>query len=105
MNKQLKSKWVKALRSGKYRQGLGTLKQRNDTSHRPEYCCLGVLRELMPVEYQGLSSTANGGGGTLRKSQLRLADISYKVQNKLVNMNDGFHNSFTEIADYIEQKL
>ena len=56
MNKQLKSKWIKALRSGKYKQGFGRLKQRNDTNHRPEYCCLGVLRELMPVEYQELSS-------------------------------------------------
>jgi len=102
MNKQLKSKWVKALRSGKYRQGFGTLKKRHDINHRTVYCCLGVLRELMPAPYQKLESK---NGGTLSKGQLTVADISYKVQNRLVNMNDGFHNSFTEIADYIEQKL
>ena len=102
MNKQLKSKWIKALRSGKYKQGFGRLKQRNDTNHRPEYCCLGVLRELMPVEYQELSSRS---ALTLHKSQLRLADVSYKVQDTLVSMNDSWHNTFNEIADYIEQKL
>ena len=105
MNKQLKSKWVKALRSGKYKQGFGMLKQRSDTAHRPEYCCLGVLRELMPVAYQETSSTNNGGGCTLHKSQLQLADISYKVQDNLVSMNDSCRSTFNDIADYIEEKL
>lgn len=105
MDKKLKSKWVKALRSGKYKQGFGMLKQRNDTAHRLVYCCLGVLRELMPVEYQKLSSTNNGGGCTLHKSQLQLADISYKVQDTLVSKNDSYRSTFNDIADYIEEKL
>jgi hypothetical protein len=42
MKKDIASKWVKALRSGKFKQGRVLLKNRNK-----EYCCLGVLCEIM----------------------------------------------------------
>lgn len=38
-------KWVKALRSGKFKQGRGTLKQYNSKGVA-QHCCLGVLCEL-----------------------------------------------------------
>lgn len=38
-------KWVKALRSGKFKQGTGILKQFNSKGEA-EHCCLGVLCEL-----------------------------------------------------------
>ncbi len=38
-------KWVKALRSGKYKQGQGLLKQK-DHNNVIRHCCLGVLCEL-----------------------------------------------------------
>lgn len=38
-------KWVKALISGKYKQGTGTLKQYNRKGEA-QHCCLGVLCEL-----------------------------------------------------------
>ena len=38
-------KWIKALRSGKYKQGKGYLKQFN-SKNEPRHCCLGVLCEL-----------------------------------------------------------
>lgn len=38
-------KWVKALRSGKYKQGTETLKQYNSNGEA-KHCCLGVLCEL-----------------------------------------------------------
>ena len=41
MKKNIMEKWVKALRSGKYKQGKGYLNRYNDT-----FCCLGVLCEL-----------------------------------------------------------
>lgn len=40
MNKEIKEKWVAALRSGDYKQGHGGL------SRNREYCCLGVLCDL-----------------------------------------------------------
>lgn len=45
MKQNIMKKWVKALRSGKFKQGTGTLKQYNSKG-QVKYCCLGVLCEL-----------------------------------------------------------
>ena len=45
MNKKVMKKWVKALLSGKYKQGQGLLKQ-TDHKNAIRHCCLGVLCEL-----------------------------------------------------------
>lgn len=45
MKQNIMKKWVKALRSGKFKQGTGTLKQYN-SKRQVKYCCLGVLCEL-----------------------------------------------------------
>ncbi|NBP02395.1 MAG: hypothetical protein EBU90_20210 [Proteobacteria bacterium] len=45
MRKIIAKKWVKALRSGKYKQGKGYLKQFT-SKNEPRHCCLGVLCEL-----------------------------------------------------------
>ena len=45
MRKEVMKKWVKALRSGKFKQGTGTLKQ-FDSKGNAQHCCLGVLCEL-----------------------------------------------------------
>lgn len=42
-------KWVKALRSGKFKQGAGNLKQYNSRGVA-QHCCLGVLCELYNQE-------------------------------------------------------
>jgi hypothetical protein len=49
MHKNIMEKWVKALRSGKYRKGRGVLCEvkKNGTKN---YCCLGVLCELYMEE-------------------------------------------------------
>lgn len=49
MRKEVMTKWVKALRSGKFKQGAGTLKQYNSKG-QPQHCCLGVLCELYNSE-------------------------------------------------------
>jgi hypothetical protein len=48
MNKRIKKLWIKALRSGKYRQGYRQLKRGrgNDAA----FCCLGVLCEVAKQE-------------------------------------------------------
>ena len=46
MKKEVAKKWVKALRSGKYNQGDGCLKQTNIKKNKTYHCCLGVLCEL-----------------------------------------------------------
>lgn len=45
MNKEVKEKWVAALTSGEYKQGVGQLKTPDN-----RYCCLGVLTELYRKE-------------------------------------------------------
>lgn len=44
MNKAIKNRWIKALRSGKYTQGPQVLKLIKDNGTK--HCCLGVLCEL-----------------------------------------------------------
>jgi hypothetical protein len=47
-----KTKWIEALKSGKYKKGKGVLNKRNN-----EYCCLGILVEienLSKKEYNGI---------------------------------------------------
>ena len=44
MKKNIAKRWVKALRSGKYKQGQCLLKQVEEG--QVKYCCLGVLCEL-----------------------------------------------------------
>jgi hypothetical protein len=49
MRKEVMKKWIKALRSGKFKQGQGTLKQYN-SKRQARHCCLGVLCELYNEE-------------------------------------------------------
>lgn len=49
MKQNIMKKWVKALRSGKYKQGKHTLKQYNSKG-QAQHCCLGVLCELYNQE-------------------------------------------------------
>lgn len=49
MKQNIMKKWIKALRSGKYKQGTGTLKQ-YDSKGNAQHCCLGVLCELYNQE-------------------------------------------------------
>ena len=48
MNKTIAMKWVKALRSGKYKQGQGALCE--VTTKGTKHCCLGVLTDLYQKE-------------------------------------------------------
>jgi hypothetical protein len=51
MNERIKKLWVEALRSGKYKQGRGKL--RNESN---EFCCLGVLCNLHAQEHPDIAA-------------------------------------------------
>ena len=55
MNPQIKTRWITALLSGKYKQGKEVLRRKNNT-----FCCLGVLCDLYIKE--------NGGEWKMRKN-------------------------------------
>jgi hypothetical protein len=128
MNPEIKAEWLAALRSGEYQQGRGRL--RHDYGDQPEFCCLGVLCDLlvkrMPdgfkwkeVEGDGLyiSAKEDSRSSSLPKSAMaasginhRLVDIGCTVEFDgrnaacLTELNDA-GMPFPEIADIIEKHL
>lgn len=100
MNKELKAKWVAALRSGKYGQCQGVLRDFDG------YCCLGVLREIIAPR----STDSDDDWAALSHDMSEMAGLRrYGIgpnneQETLAAMNDE-GKSFDEIADYIEKHL
>jgi hypothetical protein len=109
MKKDIKEKWIKALRSGKYSQATNRLRCGNS------FCCLGVLCDVVDpslwtdyrddplyysFKYKDDLSTL-GVPGTLKE------DIGLKPTDALTlaNLNDIKGFSFLEIADYIEKNI
>lgn len=82
LKKSDKKKWVKALRSGEYIQGNGTL------FYDDKYCCLGVAEKVCHF-----------------KRLLTGDHIPKVVQFKLIDFNDKDKRSFNWIAYYIERYL
>lgn len=123
MNKRIKNKWIKALRSGKYKQATGALKK-VDEKGKETYCCLGVLCDV--IDSKGWTKTMGDRQGFLRrdntgllpKKVLRLIKlktdsvdegnmrVNYKKQScTLTSLNDIKHLSFKKIASIIEEQL
>lgn len=126
MDKELKSKWVAALRSGNFQQGTGRLLRDG------KYCCLGVLCSVAGAQWgdwpddagerrwaDDLVPLADGvllsdeENSELNAEALRRFGIAGDTESRLIAMNDGqklhevqFHeHSFHEIADWIEANL
>lgn len=94
MDKKLRSKWLKALRSGKFKQAKKTLYDKETGG----YCCLGVLcsingsKETLNSDNKGLGMYGGSCG------------INEDQRCHLANMNDNGKN-FKQIADYIEDHI
>lgn len=105
MNREIGTKWVSALRSGKYKQGKGVLHDADSSS----FCCLGVLCEVMGVEQIDIDSPAVAYGHRSNVTMpgadvLRRAGLSMDQARRLAHFNDNRGRSFHEIADYIERE-
>lgn len=110
MDAKLKAKWVRALRSGKYRQARKILRAEDGS-----LCCLGVLCKVAKLRI------AVDGSGVYEGA----AFVGYRPIYELVGGDDGSdarelsmrndgHRSYTtggepwsfeQIADYIEANL
>lgn len=118
MDKELKAKWVAALRSGEYQQAQGVL------CNGSAFCCLGVLSKVAAFpEYNGQhflvpeeDEEGNCTGDAELSDDEELPDfilerigMRSQDQEHLALMNDGDGNTrshtFNEIADYIEANL
>ena len=106
MNQEIKQKWLKALRSGKYKQGRRILRNKQN-----EFCCLGVLCDIVNVEWVEdeelfrASYKSSISGGYLVYGLAKDLDIYWGSEHRLMNMNDAEDRSFVEIADWIERNL
>lgn len=110
MDKEIKAKWVPALRSGKYQQCQGLLKHA-DGNDQCTFCCIGVLVDVMelgwevhdPYSYK-IASTVASVTNLTPEAMLR-AGLTVEQESELVDMNDSGMASFDEIADWIEDYL
>lgn len=115
----LKGKWLEALRSGKYRQGMAQLESIEDGVS--SYCCLGVLCHVAQLEslvYDEPQPKQTASYSYRRDPDHDIDDDPYglpttfredigmdgKLESKLATMNDRNGKSFSEIADYIEKE-
>lgn len=106
MNPEIKTKWIEALRSGKYQQTHGVLR-RGD-----RYCCLGVLCSLnddgewteCSGEVYEFEINSKTNCSILPDPVASEAKLSLDAQGKVATLNDS-GKSFLEIANYIEANL
>ena len=106
-SKDLKTRWIEALRSGEYKQGMHYLRKRND-----EYCCLGVLCDLFDntkwdtyfndsSSYEGVHYDTMFASSPPKHIMCEVGLTPVEI-NLLTDMNDEKGWSFEEIADLIE---
>lgn len=107
MKEAVAKQWSKALRSGKYTQGKGKLRTKNDT-----YCCLGVLCDL------GKTTWTVTFGNNLADGKANYLPLSVKcwsgmdstigrfgpaIRDTLASENDRPDSSFEKIAKLIDK--
>lgn len=108
MDQDLVNRWIEALRSGKYTQTTGVL--RNGSC----FCCLGVLCDVSTdmgkwvggsmsdcVDYVWSDIHHNHLSGQLPKNLREAAGLSEGNEQELMGMNDR-GDSFKKIANRIE---
>jgi len=107
MKKSIATKWIKALRSGKYKQGKEALRIED------RFCCLGVLSDLCDKSGWSESGNYKRCSNGLHKSVLEWSGMSthsdkdiknncYEYNVFLAVKNDqGW--SFKKIANWIEK--
>lgn len=105
MNKTIKAKWLKALRSGDYKQTRRTLRDCSD-----KYCCLGVLYDVctngMQWKFTNSHWEIDGGNGVALGDNFRHeCEITQPDHQHLMKMNDSLRADFNEIANYIEETM
>lgn len=110
MNKEIKKKWIAALRSGKYKKTTGTLRTRDN-----RFCALGVLCDVIgPSKWHSQGPFYKWGTqmSTLSTEGMKLAGVDHPMVRlgsesgeNILALNDSKGLSFLEIADIIEKNL
>ena len=127
MNQDIKQRWIDALRSGQYKQGIGFLRNAQD-----QFCCLGVLCDLYVKEnakpgsdddweegseYNAYDYCLYGVLGALPEAVMQWAGVDSmnplarypNLPNHrfttLAALNDSQQVTFDDIAAVIEEQL
>jgi hypothetical protein len=106
MLNEFAKEWVKALRSGKYKQAKNVLYE----ADRNAFCCLGVACDISGLppekwhgnEYTVLPLEVQEKLNLSSKYGCFQEDTTSSRINSLVNLNDNLGYSFDQIADIIE---
>ena len=114
MDQDFKVRWCDALRSGKYRKGIGQMRRKDNTFEAEDvWCCLGVGCDLYDptrwatdaeMGYIYLDLT-HDSVGYFPKDVADAIGVSKEDQIALAIMNDQPDSSLFKIADYIESNL
>jgi hypothetical protein len=116
MDPKWKKRWVKALRSGKYKQDVGQLKSNQG------FCCLGVLCDVVTKTKDGggtwdstnsFNFKNTSGHGCIPRALVDfvgLVDTNPEVasggkKRDLATWNDDHRFTFEQIANIIEREL
>lgn len=119
MDKEVKKRWVKALRSGEYKQGRNFLCAWDSEDQEYRMCCLGVLADIAfegewimdtcvesaTYVFESDKNEYITGHTELSEDALKKLGITDDDQEKLIKMNDDIGLSFHVIAAYIEENL
>lgn len=101
MKKQDVVKWQKALRSGKYVQGVDNLITENE-----EFCCIAVganaICDLSVEDMLAKDKALCKSGDDPTPWAGRMIGLKKKQIKEFVQCNDEHYMSFDEIADFIE---
>jgi hypothetical protein len=103
MDAAIKKKWIKALRSGRYKQAQAQLYDSVTGGH----CCLGVLCRVVRARRDGENFIWKDDRESLDlPSALRVdLGLSFGDVGKLVKMNDDELMNFKQIAAHISKEL
>ena len=104
ITKQTLEAWTDALESGDYIQGSGCLKYTSESSGETQFCCLGVLAEIMGLDYEEADRDGKEENSNVYDDMAR-ALINVQINSvDLITMNDTGETPFVEIAKYIKEE-
>lgn len=101
ISQEIFDKWIEALESGQYEQGTECLKWSTDNAC--SYCCLGVLAEVMGLQWDNskYSKYKFGVDGDINYISDNILPLG--VQQELAKLNDIQGMSFLEIAEVLKE--